>query len=55
MIFMKQDQEQMTYYENKFMEAVQEIKRLSDGLERGDFYRDGQTRLNANLKGNTFA
>ena len=55
MIFMKQDQDQMTYYENKFQEAVQELKRLSDGLERGDSYRDGMTKLNANLKGNTFA
>ena len=45
MIFMKQDQEQVNYYENKFQEAILELKRLGDGLERGDAYRDGQLKI----------
>jgi hypothetical protein len=52
MLFMKQEQDLVTYYENKYQEALQELKRLSDGLDRGDFYRDGSTKLNVNLKGN---
>jgi len=52
MLFMKQEQDLVTYYENKFQEALAEVKRLGDGLDRGDAYRDGQTRLNTNLKGN---
>ena len=52
MIFMKQDQEQVNYYETKFQEAIAELARLGNGLERGDAYRDGQTKLNTNLKGN---
>jgi hypothetical protein len=52
MLFMKQEQDLVTYYENKYQEALQELRRLSDGLERGDFYRDGSTKLNVNLKGN---
>jgi hypothetical protein len=46
MIFMKGEQDMVTYYEQKFTEAVSLAKRLGDGLERGDAYRDGQTRLN---------
>jgi hypothetical protein len=52
MLFMKQEQDLVTYYENKYQEALQELRRLADGLDRGDFYRDGSTKLNANLKGN---
>jgi len=52
MIFMKGEQDMVTYYEQKFTEAVALAKRLGDGLERGDAYRDGQTKLNTNLKGN---
>ena len=52
MLFMKQEQDLVTYYETKYQEALGELKRLADGLDRGDFYRDGQTRLNVNLKGN---
>jgi hypothetical protein len=52
MIFMKGEQDMVNYYEQKFMEAVGLAKRLGDGLERGDAYRDGQTKLNTNLKGN---
>jgi hypothetical protein len=46
MIFMKGEQDMVTYYEQKFTEAVALAKRLGDGLERGDAFRDGQTRLN---------
>jgi hypothetical protein len=52
MLFMKQEQDLVTYYENKYQEALQELRRLADGLDRGDFYRDGATKLNVNLKGN---
>ena len=46
MIFMKGEQDMVAYYEQKFIEAVVLAKRLGDGLERGDSYRDGQTKLN---------
>ena len=52
MLFMKQEADLVGYYENKYQEAIGELKRLSDSLDRGDFYRDGQTKLNNNLKGN---
>ena len=52
MLFMKQEADLIKYYEDKFQEALQELRRLADGLDRGDFYRDGATKLNVNLKGN---
>jgi hypothetical protein len=52
MLFMKQEQDLVSYYENKYQEALQELRRLADGLDRGDFYRDGATRYDVNLKGN---
>jgi hypothetical protein len=52
MIFMKGEQDMMTYYEQKYQEALQLAIRLGNGLERGDAYRDGQTKLNTNLNGN---
>jgi hypothetical protein len=45
MVFMKGEQDMIAYYEQKFVEAMMQLKRLSDGLERGDAYRDGQTKL----------
>jgi hypothetical protein len=48
MLFQKQEQDIIKYYEDKFQEALSEIKRLGDGLERGDAYRDGQTKLKVN-------
>ena len=45
MIFMKGEQDMVTYYEQKFTEAVALAKRLGDGLERGDAYRDGQVKI----------
>jgi hypothetical protein len=51
-LFMKGEQDLVKYYEDKFQEAMGELKRLCDSMERGDAYRDGQTKLNSNLKGN---
>jgi len=48
MLFQKQEQDIIKYYEDKFQEALNEMKRLGDGLERGDAYRDGQTKLKVN-------
>ena len=45
MLFMKGEQDLISYYENKYQEALSQLKRLGDGLERGDFYRDGQLKL----------
>jgi len=45
MLFMKGEQDLVAYYEQKYQEALGQLKRLGDGLERGDAYRDGQTKL----------
>jgi hypothetical protein len=52
MLFMKGEQDLVKYYEDKYSEALQLAKRLGDGLDRGDAYRDGQTKLNTNIRGN---
>jgi hypothetical protein len=41
-IFMKGEQDMMTYYQAKYQEALQQLIRLGGALERGDAYRDGQ-------------
>jgi hypothetical protein len=41
-IFMKADPDTMTVYQAKYADALAQAKRLGDGLERGDAYRDGQ-------------
>ena len=51
-IFMKAEQDIIGFYTGKYQEALAELRRLCDALERGDSYRDGMTKLNANLKGN---
>lgn len=48
MIFQKQEPDVIKNYEEKYLEAMQQLKRLGDGLERGDAYRDGQTKLRVN-------
>jgi hypothetical protein len=48
MLFMKGEQDLVGYYEQKYQEALSQLKRLGDGLERGDAYRDGQTKLKVN-------
>ena len=45
MLFMKGEQDLVKYYEDKYNEALLLAKRLGDGLDRGDAYRDGQTKL----------
>jgi len=51
MLFMKGEQDLIGYYENKYQEALNELRRLADGLDRGDFYRDGQLKLNVSKAG----
>jgi hypothetical protein len=45
MLFMKGEQDLVTYYETKYQEALSQLNRLGTGLERGDAYRDGQARI----------
>lgn len=47
-VFMKGEQDMVTYYEKLYQDALGQLKRLGDGLERGDAYRDGQTKLRVN-------
>ena len=42
--FMKGEADMMKLYDDKYKEALTLAKRLGDGLERGDAYRDGQYR-----------
>jgi hypothetical protein len=53
--FMKSDPDVITYHKDRYTEALALLQRLGNGLERGDAYRDGQTKLNTNLKGNIVA
>lgn len=43
--YMKQEQDLVALYNQKYMEALQLAKRLGDGLERSDAYRSGQARI----------
>ena len=43
--FMKGEQDMMALYDGKYKEALALAKRLGDGLERGDAYRDGQAKV----------
>jgi hypothetical protein len=45
MIFMKGEADMVGYYEQKYQEALAQLKRLGDGMERGDSYRNNQTKL----------
>ena len=45
MLFQRQEPDVIKNYEDKYQEAISQLKRLGDGLERGDAYRDGQTKL----------
>ena len=45
MIYMKGEADMITYYKEKFQDALGQLKRLGDGLERGDSYRDGQAKV----------
>lgn len=44
-LFQKGEQDMVAYYEKQFQDAVQQLMRLGDGLERGDAYRNGQARI----------
>jgi hypothetical protein len=43
--YMKGEADMMALYNAKYQEALSLAKRLGDGLERGDAYRDGQTKI----------
>jgi hypothetical protein len=43
--YMKGEQDMMVLYDGKYKEALGLAKRLGDGLERGDAYRDGQAKI----------
>ena len=43
--YMKGEQDMMALYDGKYKEALALAKRLGDGLERGDAYRDGQAKI----------
>ena len=43
--YMKGEQDMMAYYDTAYKEALAMAKRLGDGLERGDAYRDGQVKI----------
>jgi hypothetical protein len=42
---MKGEADMMGLYNQKYTEALSQLKRLGDGLERNDAYRKGQTSL----------
>lgn len=44
-IFMKGEADVAQAYETKYKEALALAKRLGDGMERGDAYRDGQVKV----------
>jgi len=43
--YLKGEQDMMTYYEQKYQEALAQLDRLGDGLDRQDAYRSGQVRV----------
>lgn len=46
--YLKGEADMMQYYEQKYQEAVQQLMRLGDGLNRRDSYRSGQVRVPVN-------
>lgn len=46
--YMKGEQDMVQLYNTKYTEALAQLKRLGDGLERNDAYRRGQTSLQYN-------
>jgi hypothetical protein len=51
MLFMKGEADLVSYYDQKYQEALTLAQKLGDGLQRGDTYRDGQIKLNVSGKG----
>ena len=43
--FLKGEPDLLQLYVAKYTEAMQQLKRLCDGLQRGDAYRDGQAKV----------
>jgi hypothetical protein len=43
--YLKGAEDMMNYYEQKYQEALGQLKRLGDGLDRQDAYRSGQVRV----------
>ena len=43
--FLKGEADLLQLYVAKYTEAMQQLKRLGDGLQRGDAYRDGQAKV----------
>lgn len=43
--YLKGEADMMQYYEQKYQEAMQQLARLGDGLNRRDAYRSGQVRI----------
>jgi hypothetical protein len=46
--FMKGEPDVIAFYDKKYSDALMLAKRLGDGLERGDAYRDGQAKVPVN-------
>lgn len=46
--FMKGEQDVIAQYQKRYDEALMMAKRLGDGMERGDAYRNGQARVQVN-------
>lgn len=44
-VYLKGEADMMQYYEQKYQEAMQQLARLGDGLNRRDSYRSGQARV----------
>jgi hypothetical protein len=44
-LYLKGEADMMNYYEQRYQEAVQQLMRLGDGLNRRDAYRSGQVRV----------
>jgi hypothetical protein len=38
----------MAFYEKKYQDALAQLNRLGNGLERGDSYREGQAKIKVN-------
>ena len=43
--YLKGEPDMVKNYEDKYQEALMQLKRLGDGLERQDAYRSGQVRI----------
>ena len=43
--YLKGEQDMVAAYEQKYQEALAQIDRLGDGLDRQDAYRSGQVRI----------